>query len=275
MPIAKPDNHKTMQDLLSALNLDPSLLAGFNPDYVESANNLYQGLAGQYAGLDTEEGYAKTDYERGIQENLANQALATRAMKDKLASRGILDSSAGMEQLGLLGKEYETRGSDLGTTRDRALSNISGRRLGFENDYTQQLDTLNRGLRGQATGYVEGKAREENDRVLKQQQSDILTGLNNQQTAAINQQIPAYTPPAIDMSALTAYLANRPVPSAAPPQPQKPVNPYATAANPYLADPFGLNRPAPPKPTLASAVAQVKPPAPKAPAPPKYNARRS
>lgn len=234
----KLGTEKTMQDLLAALNLDPAMLAGFNTDYLGQSNNLYQQLAAQYAGLDTEQGYAEADYLRGIQENVANQARAKLALKDRLASRGMLDSTPGQDQISQLDRQYETLGRDLGTTRDRASANITGRRGAFDNDYAIAMDMLNSGLRKQAQDYVKTKGDEETARAGKQHDSDILDALNNITVSGINQQIPAYTPPAIDMSALTAYLANRPV--APTPAPAPPVAPKPPSVNnPYLSDPFG------------------------------------
>lgn len=267
-PPLRPDAAKTMQELLAAMNADPSMLAGFNPSYVEDVNTLYQNLAGQFTGLDTEEGYARTGYERNIGELAANQARATQALRDRLASQGILQSTPGIEAENDLLRQFETQRSDYGTARDRSLADIAGRRLGFQNAYDIQLGGLNRGLREQATGYINTKAQEQRDRDLAKQQGDIQAELSNAAVARANQQIPAYAPPPIDLSALTSYLSTRAVPQAAPaaPKPAAPQNPYKNAANPYLSDPFGTQgqnptyaKPVvPPKPTLAKAVQQVR-----------------
>ena len=257
---ARPDAQKTMQELIAALNLNPAFLEGFNPGYVEDVNNMYQNLAGQFAGLDTEEGYARTDYERNIGELAAQQARGIESLRNKLATQGILQSTAGVEAENDLLNQFETQRRDVGSSRDRALSDIAGRRLGYQSAYDVGIGGLNRGLREQAQGYVNTKAQEQRDRDIAAQQAEIKSTLANQEVSQANQQIPQYAPPPLDLSALTSYLMTRAVPAAAPPQPPvaaPPVNPYKTAANPYLANPFGTKPTVPPKPTLASATKQV------------------
>ena len=265
MARAKPNAESELQRILSETGADPMMLEGFNPDYVNKVNQLYQTLAQQEAGLGIEEADVGTNFERNRGDLLANQVRARTALRDKLASRGILESTAAGEQMEDLERGYETQLSDLGSAKNRSLQDIIARRLGYENQYDVNLGGYNTDLAKGATDYFNTRATAARDADLAKQVGQGNSLLGDQQVAAINRQIPAYTPPAIDYTALLSAFAGRGQAAPTPPKPPAPPKPaYATAANPYLADPFGTQgiRPTvPPKPSLAKAVTQVKRPA--------------
>lgn len=259
MARAKPNAESELQRILAETGADPMMLEGFNPDYVNKVNQLYQNLAEQYAGLGIEEADVGTNFERSRGDLIANQARARTALRDRLASRGMLESTTSGEQQEDLERGFESQLSDLGSAKNRSLQDIIARRLGYENQYDLNLGGYNTDLATQASKFFENKATAARDADLAKQVGQGNSLLGDQQVAAINRQIPAYTPPAIDYSALLS--AFKPVTPPAPPKPPPPPKPaYATAANPYLADPFGTQgiRPTvPPKPTLKSATKQV------------------
>jgi len=255
MPRERPDAQAMLDQLLGGLGVaKPEYLSGFNPSFLGDVNNLYQNLAGQYSGLDLENAGVRTGYERGVGDIAGNRARAITALENKLANRGMLQSSAALNQRGNLDREFDTQLSDLGSTRDAALQSIIARRLGFENDYDTNLTSLKGGLVGQGTEYARNKADEEARRINAEQVAQGGGQLASQQSGIMNQQIGAIAPPPpIDLSAILA--AFRPV---APPPPA-PVKPQAPYVDPRVRDPLGQQASAaykpvvPAKPTLQGA----------------------
>ena len=236
------DAQKTMQDLLAGLNAKPEFLAGFNTDYLNNANQLFQNLTGQLGGIDTEEAQTRADAERGLGDLAGRQSQAIQALKDRMANRGTLHSTAFDESQQNLVKDFESQRADIGSARDRMLQSLIGRRGAAEGGYDQALMGLNDSLTRQAGDYINVKSGEERDRRLAEQAATGQGQLTDQSVGQTNNMIPQLAPPAIDMSAIVRALQPAPPPvlparftqppPVAPPKPVAPVAPKPSVFDP-------------------------------------------
>jgi len=245
LPEARPDFAAKQKGLLDIIaqnaGIDSASLAGFNPDYLQNVNNLYQQYAADMLGLNQETTNADVEYGRNFPALQARHAQATQALRDKMAFRGLRNSSiAGDEELRLMGAQTEEADA-LKNAYTRAIGDIGERRNLSQGAYSTGMGTQEDALTQAAGAWLKDKQAADEDRRIRELAANnagtvntTQTGINNALTGAVA----GYNAQPIDFSKYAGlFVQNTPQAMPAPPMPA----PRPAYNAQLLSDPLGIN----------------------------------
>lgn len=245
--IPTKDNFDALRlQYLQQAGLDPTQIAGLGDSYIQNTNNLYQSLAASLLGLENQRAATEVDYSKGKQSISDQNVQAIDQLRRQLAFRGILGGSAGLDRENQINTDYAKQQSSLQDQYDRAMAGYTGGVTTANQAYTTGLENERLNLSGAASRYLDQLAQNaitqknaETSGAGDVAQSDISTQIQQAVAKATAQQNTSLP----DLSQYSnLFVQNTPQQSSnpyfnQPPGGYKP--PAATAANPYLSDPFG------------------------------------
>jgi hypothetical protein len=130
----------SIQEWINQLN--PAYFGANTPLYLSQANNLYQLLAGQLAGFDTQEQTLGRQYENNLAQMALQQQRGMRGLQNAMANRGTLRSGMMTRGASDLTSDYNYARSNLVSGHESDLAQIAQNRLNAQAGYNSGLTGL-------------------------------------------------------------------------------------------------------------------------------------